>query len=68
MLAAAVVPTAKLIANCAPWNVVCKIGEKVTEAVRRGFEGLMSIVYGFVTDIITEAVKVVVNAPAAAAP
>ncbi len=61
MLAAAVVPTAKLIANCAPWNVVCKIGEKVTEAVRRGFEGLMSIVYGFVTDIITEAVKVVVK-------
>ena len=50
-----------LIPLCAPWNVVCKIGEVVTDAFKWAFGFLIDVVYDVVTFIVTEAVKFVIE-------
>jgi hypothetical protein len=61
MTAALATFAVKLIPLCAPWNVFCKIAEKVEQAAKWAFGFLVDIVYDFVTMIITEAVKLVMK-------
>lgn len=50
-----------LIPMCHWWQVICKIGEAVTNAAGWAFGFLIGIVYDIVTFIVTEAVKAIIK-------
>jgi hypothetical protein len=52
---------ALLISLCSWWNIICKIGEVVTDAIAGIFGTILEILYDVVTFIVTEAVKLIIK-------